>query len=134
MNREVLLICVYCADWHTVRKVKYIPDEVRCPKCGAKAIGVAHPSQAHLVKLVKRWRKKRGKIRRSEMDELEKLKRTVGLVMTYGKKAIIALSARGIGPTTASKILSKYHENEEEFYADILEAEKEYLRTRPYWN
>ncbi len=132
LDKEVLLICVYCGNWHTIRKIKYIPNEIRCPKCGAKAIGAAHPSKTNLIKILKKWKKRR-RLSRSEMEEFEKLRKTVGLVMTYGKKAIIALSARGIGPTVAARILRKYHEDEDEFYLDLLEAEKEYLRTRPFW-
>ncbi|MCS7386143.1 MAG: DEAD/DEAH box helicase [archaeon GB-1867-005] len=132
LEKEVMLICLHCADWQTIRKIKYIPSEIRCPKCGAKAVGIAHPSQRNLIKIIRRW-KKGLKLKYREMDEIEKFRRTVGLIMTYGKKAIIAMSARGIGPTVAARILRKYHEDEEDFYLDILEAEKQYIRTRPYW-
>ncbi|RLE55332.1 MAG: hypothetical protein DRJ26_00905, partial [Candidatus Methanomethylicota archaeon] len=131
-EKEVRLICLHCTEWQAIRKIKYLPEEIRCPKCGAKAVGIAHPNQVKLLKIIKKW-KKGLKLKYNEQDEVEKFRKTVGLIMTYGKKAIIALSAKGIGPTVAARILRKYHEDEEDFYLDILEAEKQYLRTRPYW-
>jgi ATP-dependent Lhr-like helicase len=78
-------------------------------------------------------------IRREELDSEEKkiLKRghkSADLVIASGKKAIIALAARGVGPRSASRVLMKSHAKDDyEFYAAIIEAEKEYSRTRPFW-
>lgn len=132
LDKEVRLICFHCLEWQTTKKVKYIPEEIRCPKCSAKAIGIAKISQTRLIRVLRKW--KRGlNLKSEEYEEVEKFRKTVGLIMSYGKKAIIAMSARGVGPTIAARILRKFHKNEEDFYLDILEAEKEYLRTRPYW-
>lgn len=132
LDKEVRLICFHCLQWQTIRKIKYLPEEIRCPKCNAKAIGMAKISQTRLIKTLRKW--KRGlKLKSEEYEEVEEFRKTVGLIMSYGKKAIIAMSARGIGPTVAARILRKFHKNEDDFYLDILEAEKEYLRTRPYW-
>ncbi|MEM3616119.1 MAG: hypothetical protein QXX09_05660, partial [Candidatus Methanomethylicia archaeon] len=65
--------------------------------------------------------------------DLENFQKSISLIMSYGKRALIALAARGIGPTTASRILRGPQKTEEEFYLEILEAEKEYLRTRMFW-
>lgn len=132
LEREVRLICFHCLQWQTIRKIKHLPKEIRCPRCGAKAIGMTQTSQTKMIKILRRW-KKRLKLKAEEYEEVEKFRKSVGLIMSYGKKAIITMSARGIGPTVAARILRKYHKNEEDFYLDILEAEKEYLRTRPYW-
>jgi ATP-dependent Lhr-like helicase len=44
------------------------------------------------------------------------------------------MAARGVGPHTASRILGRPHKDEDEFYLDILEAEREYAATRPFWD
>jgi ATP-dependent Lhr-like helicase len=60
-------------------------------------------------------------------------RRTADLILSYGKKALIALQVKGVGPETAFRILGKMHTSEEDFYMDLLKAKVQYLRTRPYW-
>jgi len=47
---------------------------------------------------------------------------------------VIALSARGVGPENAARIIGKLRENEDDFYRDILAREREYARTRSFWD
>ena len=56
------------------------------------------------------------------------------LTQTYGKKALVVLGARGVGPTTAVRILHSHYRNESEFYMNIIQAERNYLRTRMFWD
>jgi ATP-dependent Lhr-like helicase len=55
-------------------------------------------------------------------------------MQTNGKKAAIVMSGRGVGPATAIRVLRKLHRTEEDFYVDILKAEREYARTRLFWD
>ena len=55
------------------------------------------------------------------------------LVLTYGKKVVVALAGRGVGPDTAIRILAKQRENDEDFLRDILEAERAFARTKRFW-
>jgi len=59
--------------------------------------------------------------------------RSASLVQTHGKKAVIALAARGVGPHNAARIINKLREDEDEFYRDILAQEREYARTKSFW-
>ncbi|MDH5532354.1 MAG: hypothetical protein OEX99_02695, partial [Candidatus Bathyarchaeota archaeon] len=68
-----------------------------------------------------------------ELEQLTHARRTADLILSHGKKALIALQVRGIGPETAFRILGKMHYDEDEFYMDLLKAKIQYLRTRPYW-
>ena len=67
------------------------------------------------------------------MKELTNARRTADLVLSYGKKAIVALEVRGVGPETAFRILGRMHTKDNEFYMDLLKAKIHYLRTREYW-
>lgn len=129
-NRELILACIHCRKWIGRYKVKYIPEEVKCPKCGAKAIGTTH--REDILKILNKHFKNI-RLNEDEKKDLENFQKSVSLIMSYGKKALIALAARGVGPTTASRILRGPQKTEEEFYLEILEAEKEYLRTRMFW-
>lgn len=66
--------------------------------------------------------------------ELAKARRAADLVLSYGRKAIIAQAVYGIGPQTAAKILAKMHDDEESFYKDLLEAKLKFISTRPFWS
>ena len=60
--------------------------------------------------------------------------RSANLVQSHGKQAVVALSARGVGPQTAARIIGKLRRDEDEFYRDILEQERRYARTRSFWD
>jgi len=132
MERTVKLVCMYCGGWTTVRKVKYLPDDLRCPKCGARYIAVTWPGDDKVEKLIRK--KQSGRLNKQEDEELRKYQMSAGLVLTYGKKAVMVLAARGVGPQTASRILAKDARGDGTLFKDILEAEKNYIRTRMYWS
>ena len=69
-----------------------------------------------------------------ELKELTQARRKADLILSYGKNAIRALEVKGVGPETASRILGKMHQNENEFYLDLLKAKIQFLRTREFWN
>ena len=56
------------------------------------------------------------------------------IVLDSNAAKALALAAKGVGPRTAAKIISKLSLGEMEFYKAIVEAEKTYLRTRMFWN
>ncbi|MEM0217800.1 MAG: DEAD/DEAH box helicase [Candidatus Nezhaarchaeales archaeon] len=132
MERTVKLVCMYCGNWTTSRKVKYLPEDIKCPKCGARYIAVTWPSDDKIEKLIRK--KLSGKLTKQEVDEIKRYQMSASLVLTYGKKAVMVLAARGVGPQTASRILAKDARGEGTLFKDILEAEKNYIRTRMYWS
>jgi ATP-dependent Lhr-like helicase len=131
MNTSIKLVCVNCGQWQQSFVVKEIPENVRCKKCEARLLGIVHPKNMEAIKIVKK--KIRGTITEGEKGKFERIRKSADLFLVYGKKAAIALAARGIGPETAKRILAKYHKDEDDFLRDILEAEKLYLRTKRYW-
>jgi ATP-dependent Lhr-like helicase len=53
--------------------------------------------------------------------------------MTHKRDAAIILAGRGVGPHTAKKLLRKYHETVDDLMKDVLEAEKQFQKTKKYW-
>ncbi len=113
-EEECVLYCLNCGS--TLRmKVKFV-ERTECIRCGSKMVACVNA-------------KKR-------IDELSRgdLFRIANLVMCYGRRAVLALNAYGVGPETASKILAKPFKNEDEFFKELLEAERRFIRTRRFWD
>jgi len=100
------LLCMNCKrTWRET--VRDLPSKIRCPNCDALMVAVVAPY---------------------EKDKI------ASLVMAHGKKAVVALMARGVGEDTAARILRGYHETEEDFLRDLLAAEVTYARTKRFWD
>ena len=132
LDREVILSCLYCMRWRERRTIRYLPDRVKCPFCGSRFI-VALPPGSEEEKVLNMIKVRR-KLNKNEKKLLRRIQRRAALVLNYGKKAIIALAAKGIGPETAVRVLREtMDKGEREFYLKILEAERQYIRTRKFW-
>ena len=127
-NDRVILFCLHCQDWKTTRRVGRVRDQPTCPECGSTQIAALNPWDEETVAAV----------RADEKDEeaekqTERAYHAASLVQSHGKQAVIALAARGVGPHNAARIINNLRENEEDFYRDILSREREYARTRSFW-
>ncbi len=130
---EVRLVCLFKADYEGVRNVRSLPEKIKCPKCGYSLVAATYPNDTSLINVVKKKVANR-KLTNEEEKIWETAWKSANLVQTYGKKALIVLNARGVGPTTAVRILHTYHRSEEELYLDVIRAERNYLRTRMFWD
>lgn len=127
-KQEVALACINCKS--TIRtRVRDAPDKAKCQICGSVMIASLHPLDRPLLDLLDKK-----DLTKEEKRELKRLLKNANLVREKGRKAIFALSGRGVGPDTAARILSKLHENEEDFLRDVLAAEINYARTKRFWD
>jgi ATP-dependent Lhr-like helicase len=63
----------------------------------------------------------------------QRLIKSANIGLSSGKKAVIALSARGVGPEKASRILGTQVDGDA-FYREILKAERNFIQTHRYWS
>jgi len=134
-ERELTLICLRCG-WMFRGKLKYVPEDLRCPRCEMRVITVLKHRDEDPERVLKILEKVRNRLPLSRDEErlLKELKERAMLVLQHGKKALYALAGHGIGASTAMrKILSKARD-EDELFTLIIEAEKEYVRTRRFWS
>jgi ATP-dependent Lhr-like helicase len=121
-------LCVHCETWQTTRQVGRVREQPKCPECSSTRIAALNPWDDETVSAV-----------RSDLKDDDEEKRTrrahraAGLVQSHGRRAVVALAARGVGPENAARIINKLREDEEDFYRDILAREREYARTRSFW-
>lgn len=132
LKTRVRLLCVNCGDYNLVRTVRELEEQPECPKCNSRLIAVIGRHKINAVKLVKKKLKKK-ELNKDELAEFQAIRRSADLVIVYGKKAAVALAGHGVGPQTAALLLSKLQPTKDKFFADVLEAEKQFARTKPYW-
>ena len=104
--------CLNCGASYSEKVANF--NRFSCIKCGSRMIAVYSNRKKEIKK--------------------EELFRIANLVMSYGKRAVYALNAYGVGAETAARILSKYYGSDEEFFKALLEAERNYVRTRRFWD
>jgi len=132
--RMVMLLCLSSGDWMGEKRIRELPEKPVCEKCGSGLLAQVRLDQnpKELISILRR-RQKGEHLSPEELDNLTYARRTADLTLSYGKKALIALQVKGIGPETAFRILGKMHPNEDDFFMDLLRAKIQYLRTKPYW-
>jgi ATP-dependent helicase Lhr and Lhr-like helicase len=125
---DVLLCCMNCRDWKSRTVVSRIAEHPQCPKCGARLIAALKPYEEESFAAMKRPRKSA-----EERAIEQRLMKNANIVLSSGKKAVIALSARGVGPENASRILGTLTDGDA-FYREILKAERNFIQTHRYWS
>ena len=128
-NDRVILFCLHCTDWKRTTRVKRVSDQPRCPECESTRVAALNPWDEETVTAVRAADKSEEQRRRTE-----RAYRAAGLVQSHGKQAVVALAARGVGPQNAARIINNLREDETQFYRDILSREREYARTRSFWD
>ncbi|MBO8181439.1 MAG: DEAD/DEAH box helicase [Archaeoglobus sp.] len=115
LQREVAMFhCLNCK--YTIKTPIRLIKELRCPKCNSGLIACFNAR------------------RRLEEIPKKELHRIANLVLSHGMKAVLALNTHGVGAENAARILSKYYENDDKFYLELMEAERRYIRTRGFWD
>ena len=129
---EVSLLCVKCGEDQGETTVGDLPEEPKCASCGSGLLVPCYWGTAKLADLIKK-REAKAQLNEEERAELARARRGADLVLSYGKKAVVAQTVYGIGPQTASRILAEMHDDEEAFYGDLLEAKIRFVTTRQFW-
>lgn len=129
----VNLLCMECGKLHEGRIIKELGEKPTCRECDAGLLGLVQWSTDFIRgALLKKM--ERNPLSEEEVKVLTRTRQSADMVLSYGRRAVVALSVYGIGPQTASRILAKMHDEEEEFYQDLLDAKLHFITTRQYWD
>jgi len=132
-DEQVVLACTSCGAHRKKRVGDVTDEELPCEHCGSVLVAALHPRSAEedLKVLIKR---KQEDISKEERDRLKRLLTNANLVWGHGRWAIMALSARGVGPAKASKVLAMRYPTDEAFLRALLAEEVLYARTKRFWD
>jgi ATP-dependent Lhr-like helicase len=141
-RKNVILLCTKCGHTWTTTAGSISPD-TSCPKCGSRLIAVLPDTEwgrnvvATYKEYMRRNHKKRFKGEKAKL--IKEAKERATLFLEYYREGLIpkvveALSAFGVGPATARRILSAYvMRGEEAFYRELFKAMEEYAANRKFW-
>ena len=128
LKEDVVMVCLNCRTQKR-STVGHLPEKVKCAKCGGVLMAALQPYVKVQFSVLKK-----GASSEEEKKELKRIYKNANLVMANGKKAVMALVGRGVGPDTTARILAKNSMDEEELLRDILAAEVNYARTKRFWD
>jgi ATP-dependent Lhr-like helicase len=132
LSKKFRFICMAEGHWNSVRTLSTLEDIVVCPICESTMIAATSPTKNDIPKIVAK--RKRGEtLTKPEEKEHKAAALTAELVSRYGKTALMVLAGRGIGPTTAARILKPRLKDRLEILREIAKGELQYERTRQYW-
>jgi ATP-dependent Lhr-like helicase len=118
MKKNIKFQCTYCSRffYHILEKC---PNRIKCTHCGSPLVAVV----GELIG---------GKTKRA-IENADEKTQAASLVEAYGKRAVIALSIYGVGTKTATRILKRIRKDDDLLFADLLEAQRQFIRTKKYW-
>ncbi len=120
--------CMFCGSQWRFR-VGDAPKRFICPHCNGNMVAVVKGYDRELVKLIKCE-----ELSTQEKKDRQRLSRNANLVNEHGKRAVICLAGRGIGPDVASRILRSMYVDEDEFLRAIMNAEILYAKNKRFWD
>ena len=133
-NKKFWMVCMNCGTEFGTYKNKEMPESILCRNCGAKLIGFIPAKESALAKKILQKHFNKAKLEVDEKKIIEKIGETAELFINYGPKACFVIAGYGVGPSTAKRILARYHKTEEELLMDIINAERSFISTRQFWS
>jgi ATP-dependent Lhr-like helicase len=127
------LLCFECGEINQAETVKKLSVKPQCKSCGSALLAVSTWSSDYLSRILEKKRKAEP-LEDDERESLSRARRSADLVLSYGRRAIVAQCVYGIGPQTASRILARMHDDEKSFYKDLLQAKLKFITTRQFWD
>ena len=132
-GRVIDMLCFDCGVLNSEIMIADLPEHPQCATCESRLLAPLFWSSSYAAGVLKKKRNKEN-LDENEQKVLARARRSADLVISYGRRAVIAQSVYGIGPQTASRVLAVMHDKDEEFYEDLLDAKLQFIATRPYWN
>ncbi|MCL2608068.1 MAG: DEAD/DEAH box helicase [Methanomassiliicoccaceae archaeon] len=127
-DEVVHISCIRCQSQWRMR-VGESPKRFVCNKCGGGMLAALKEYERDSIKL---FSKK--DLNESDKKEMMRILRNANLVNEEGKKAVMVLAGRGIGPDSASRILRRMHIDEDDLLRDILASEVLYAKNKRFWD
>jgi ATP-dependent helicase Lhr and Lhr-like helicase len=136
------LVCLRCGFQRSTTPARYAAEGgSRCGLCHGALSAVMSPRRTDEIRTLVLYAKRKWKGRKAPRVipvSLPPLVRagytSAELVANFGERALLALAARGVGPETARRLLSRPYRQTSELVAEIVKAERSYAKNRAFWD
>jgi len=131
LAKSMKMLCTYCGFMFSrhLSEISSLPV-IECPSC--KSPMICRYDDEYVMILKKRRDGKR--LTRTEDKKLTEISKQASLFDSYGGKAAVALATYGVGPSAAARVLMMLRRHDRLFYLDLIEAQKQFIRTKKYWS
>lgn len=129
LNESRTLACPECFGYADIRRVKDMPSDFTCPKCGKTALGLSTETPEFFDRIAK---KKGRNLSQIEERVVQELQASSTLMQKHGKVAAYVMAGRRIGPGEAKVVLRRTKQISDRLFEGIMQAEKRVLRRR-FW-
>jgi Lhr-like helicases len=129
-KESLLMVCSFCG-YAFEEKMDFDGDKsIKCRKCGSPMVVIYDDEKTAVIN-----RRIEGKpLNRRDAKVYTSVVKEAGLIKEYGNRAVIALSVYGIGVDTAARVLRMLRRDYKEFFVDVLEEQKKFIKNRKFWN
>ena len=128
LNEVRTFACLNCFKYIDEKRIKELPDIIKCPKCGSSNIGISEELLEDVEKLLDYARERPDYIKRN--SRWRRMKKTSELISKYGKTAAFILASPNISLKDAEEILKKEDRITGKLIQILLEYEKKNLLRR----
>jgi ATP-dependent helicase Lhr and Lhr-like helicase len=131
LSKTVKFLCTYCGFVFS-RKLDEIKgiEKIKCESCGSPII--TFYDDEYLDVVIKRIKSSR--LNKNDATIRDEMLKYANLIDSYGARAAIALSVYGIGPRSAARALMMLKHDDKDFFIELIEAQKNFIRTKKYWS
>ncbi|MCW3992099.1 MAG: DEAD/DEAH box helicase, partial [Candidatus Bathyarchaeota archaeon] len=127
LNETRVLACLSCLKHMEAHRMRNLPEELLCPRCGSTEVGVFDRSMEEVMTAASRaGRGAPGRTARW----WERGRDSAKLVSIYGRRAAIVAAAKRVDFTEAWDLLAETEGESNKFFERIVEAEREALKKR----
>jgi len=127
LNENMILACLSCGGSMHI-KVKDF-DKAVCPFCGSIRVTLLKPYEEELVKIIKKK-----KFTHEDRRELDRMMAISHLLRRHRRNAALVLAGRGIGLSTAVRILNLPYDDEFTLVKRVVKEELKYARNKQFWD
>ncbi len=123
------LICTYCGHVFSDKVDLKSQRKVLCTSCRSPLVATYGKDYESLI----RKKMANGHFKEADNRLYKDMMREASLVDAYGYRALVALSVYGIGIETAVRVLKYIRSDYKMFFADVIEAQKNFIKNRRFW-
>ena len=131
LEKNITLICTYCGFKFT-RRLNQVKDlkRIECPSCKSPMVARYDEKREALINK----RVKGNRLTPSEKSRLKDMLDEASMFESYGGRAAVTLSVYGIGMRSAGRILMMLKHDYRNLFMDLIEAQRQFIRTKKYWS